>query len=179
MKFTIFSKIFVSAALLFCTAQLMAKKVDMGYMVGEIVAAEFTAANVEILGRELSLYPNNFASPRYVIVTMRLQPSRSVNPVDYTLNINNQTAPCLAVAENDGSFVCGVDTLSSADFKQCYRMVFVFDGKKLPGPGNGKTMRANFKSNVSGRSSLTFNVTDIGSQNYTPAKNIPAGGLLK
>ena len=166
------------AFMLISADRLQAKTVEMGYKTGQIIAAEMTSASMDITGREQSPCPNNFKNPRYVQVMLKMHPRRSISVVDYSLVINNVTAGCIAMASNQEPFV-SAPTVLSPDPRDVVKMLFVFDGARVKGPGANKTLRAVLKSNIRARGSLTINVTDLGSGKFTDPGKVPAAGLLK
>ncbi len=166
------------AFMLISADRLQAKTLEMGYKTGQIIAAEMTSAAVDITGREQSPYPNNFKSPRYVQIMLKMHPRRSIGVVDYALVINNVTANCIAIASNQEPFV-SAPTVLSPDPRDVVKMLFVFDGARVKGPGANKTLRAVLKSNIRARGSLTLNITDLGSGKFTEHNKVPAAGLLK
>ena len=77
--------------LIMTVGTLSAKTADMGFKIGHIAAAELTTDQVEIINREKSPYPNNYARPCYVAVVVKMAPRRSLSSLDYSLTLNNIT----------------------------------------------------------------------------------------
>ena len=176
MKMNLFCKSIFCAAALLAAFSVHAKTVNMGFQIGDVVAAEMSQFPVRIIDREHSPYPNEFRSCVYAVVVVKLLPLRSLNSEDYALKIGNVTANCMAICSNNGNFVSSSQNLYSND-NDYLRMVFVFDGSKVR--GNGKVMPAMLVSKLSGRSSLKLNITDLGKQAFSDVKKIPKTGLLK
>ncbi len=176
MKISRWIKVLSCAAVFMFAMSAMAKKVEMGFQIGEVVMAETSTAATKILDWENSPYNNNFKNPRYAVVTVKLLPMRTLNIVDYTLTLGGVTVPCAAITSNMGIFLA---TSRNMQFiaKDYGRMIFVFDGSKVR--GNGKLMPARLNSNLPGIRPISFNVTDLGNKPFTDVKKIPADGLLK
>ena len=166
----------VVAAVFMFTVSAMAKKVDLGFQVGEVVNAETSTVDTRILSWEDSPDNKNYRSKRYVVVVMKMRPMRQLNIVDYTLTLNGVTEPCAAVASNMNVFVNSSQSVQFTE-KDYARMIFVFDAARVR--GNGKIMSARLNSKVSGRRTVAFNVTDLGNKPFTDISKIPAAGLLK
>lgn len=178
MRKTFFSAVLSVIALVGLVFEAEGKTASMGYKIGDVVAAEFTSAAVDIIGRESSPYPNNYAAPRYVQVVVKMHPRRSIGTVDYSLTINNVTANCIAMASNQEPFVSSA-TVLSPEPKDAVKLIFVFDGKRVRGPGKNKVLRGVLRSNLRGRGNVSIAVTDLGNGAFTDTEKIPAAGLLK
>ena len=186
MKINFFVKICICAFILTAgSSRIMAKTVSLGFQVGDIVAAECTSAPIAVWAKEQFPYPCNFSSPRYVAIVLKMYPARTINPVDYTPKINNQTYNCIAIKsgiEQDTSFTCGSSTLSAPQLgnaqQHMFILLYIADGKKIP---SGSSIPAVFECKLANRQprQIRFNISNIGNKNFTPARNIPAAGLLK
>lgn len=166
------------ATLLFAGTELCAKTVNMGYKVGFVTAAEISSVPTEIINRENSPYNFKFAKPIFAVVVLKMEPSRSINPVDYSLVLGRTTVNCIAAALDMAPFVASPVTLSPGS-SNYVRLLFVFNGAQTKVPALNKTMRVTLKSNIPGRSSLTFNITGLGNGKFTDVTKIPAAGLIK
>lgn len=163
-------------AILITAGTLSAKTVDMGFKVGWIVAAELTTAPVEIINREKSPYPNNYAQPSYAAVVVKMAPRRSLSSLDYSLTINGITANCIAAARNQDPFVSD-PTVLYPEQNDVVRLLFVFDGRRVK--GGSQPLSATLRSNLSGRSNVAIKVTCIQNKAFTNPANIPPAGLLQ
>lgn len=178
MKQRFFPAFLLGAVIFMITGQLCAKTLSMGYLTGDVVAGELTSARYEIITPEKFPYNCNFSKPLYVLVSLKMHSRRSISVFDYKMVINRISAPCVAAMTNDGTFIFSTSPVYPED-KDIVRLLFVFDGNRVKAPGEGKILRGSLVSQLSGRSSLTLNLTDIGSKQFTPAEKIPAAGLLK
>ena len=157
---------------------LYGKTASLGYRTGMIVAAEFSSVSTEIVDTEKYPYGALPKNPRYAVVVVKLEANRSISSLDYSLVINGTTARCIAAALNMDPFVCSPATVYPAA-SDSVRLLFVFDGNRVPGPAANKTVAAKFSSNLRSHSSLNINVTGLGNGKFTDTAKIPVAGLLK
>ena len=162
----------------FSGQDLYAKTVNLGYRAGMVTAAEFSSVSTEIVDTDKYPYGTLPKNPRYAVVVVKLEANRSISSLDYSLVINGVTAKCIAAALNMDPFVCSPATVYPAA-ADSVRLLFVFDGSKVPGPAAGKTVAAKLSSNLRSRSSVNINVSGLGNGKFTDTAKIPAAGLLK
>ena len=162
-------------AIIAAASGAVAATASLGDRIGKIVAAEFTAAPVDIGDRDDSAVPVKFADERYIVVVLRLDARRSLSLVDYTLSINGASWPCVAAARNQEPFVSNPEALYSSG-SDAARLLFVVDGAQVK-PVDG-TLTATLQPKLKGRSPVTFAITDLGSRPFTDPGKIPAEGLL-
>jgi len=153
----------------------IAATASLGDRIGKIVAAEFTAAPVDIGDRDDSAVPAKFAEERYIMVALKLAPRRSLSLVDYTLSIDGVSWPCIAAARNQEPFVSNPEALYSSG-NDIARLLFVVDGAQVK-PIAG-VLAATLQPKLKGRIPVTFQITDLGSRPFTDPGKIPAEGLL-
>ena len=178
MKQHFFTAFLLGAVIFMVTGPLEAKTLNMGFLTGNVVAGELTSARQEIITPEIFPYNCNYSKPLYVLVSLKMHSRRSVSVFDYQMVINRVSAPCVAAMLNDGTFIFSTSPVYPED-KDIVRLLFIFDGNRVKAPGDGKILRGTLVSQLSGRSSLTLNLTDIGNKQFTAADKIPAAGLLK
>ena len=161
------------------TALLPAKTVSLGFQLGDVVAAEFTTAPVEIIGSETSPVVPPYRTKSYVAVVLKMQNRRTVNQLDYSLTISGVKAQCVAIASNMNSFVSEPSN-EPCDGKNYIRMLYVFDGSRVrPGATAAGTLSLNYPTTADRKNSVTFQITNIGNKPFTDVAKIPASGLLK
>ena len=166
-------------ALFFFTGNdLYGKTVNLGYRIGFVTAAEFSSVSTEIVNVEKYPFGAIPKKPRYAVVVIKMEPNRSISSLDYSLVINGVTAKCISAALNMNPFVCSPDTLYP-DKTDSVRLLFVFDGSKVPGPAANKTVAARLTTTLRGRSSVSINVLGLGNGKFTDTAKIPVAGLLK
>ena len=165
------------AATLFTASQLWAKTADLGFRIGKAVAAEISTLPVEIIGKEQFPYPVP-AKAAYAVAVLKLTQNRSLSSLDYSLVVNGQTVPCIAIVCNMAAFVCNPETTYPSE-KDYARLLFLIDTAKVRLPAAGKTIRCTLKSNLRGRSSVTLNFVNLGNKPFTDCTKIPAAGILK
>ena len=180
MKIYGFMKFFCSAVVLFSlTSSANAKTVSLGFNMGDVVAAEFTSAAQELPGKENSPIIPAYRNMRYAVVVLKMQNGRTVNQFDYSLTINGVKAACVAVSSNMASFICEPHN-ALADGKGYIRMLYIFDGARVrPGATVAGTLTLNYAATADRLRSVRFNITNIGSKEFTNVNQIPAAGLLK
>ena len=166
------------ALFFFAGNELYGKTVNLGYRIGIVTAAEISSVSTEIVDTEKYPFGAIPKKPRYAVVVVKMEPNRSISSLDYSLVINGVTAKCIAAALNMDPFVCSPATLYP-DKADSVRLLFVFDGSKVPGPAANKTVAARLSSNLRGRSSVSINVLGLGNGKFTDTAKIPAAGLLK
>ncbi|MBE6369053.1 MAG: hypothetical protein E7056_02700 [Lentisphaerae bacterium] len=177
MRSTFLIRLACCAAAVLLGKELSAKTLELGFQTGEVLAAEITGAAQEIINLEGSPYKCSFDKKIYVQVVIKMFPGRSISPLDYTLNINGNTANCLAAVCDDEVFVCNPSE-RYPEKDSLVRLLFVFDGNRVTtGSGSQKT-RAVLKSALRNRRAVSFELKNLGSRKFTPVKDIPAGGTF-
>ena len=175
---------FRTLKLVFCALLLAlafaapAKSVELGFRIGKVVAAEITAQPQEIINIESYPYPYKFNKTLYAAVTLKMEPNRSLSPLDYTLTIGSASGICISVGNNMDSFFCSPTVIYPAS-KDYARVLFLFDAAKVKLPAVGKTVTAALRTRLKGRGNVSFAMVNLGVKPFSDCKTIPANGALK
>ena len=165
------------ATTLMAANTVSAKTADLGFRIGQVMAAEIGSAPQEIIN--IDRYPYPLPAKRvFAVVVVKMTPNRSLSSLDYSLTVNGITAPCLSLVSNMASFVCDPDVTFPAE-KDYIRLLFVLDANRVKVPAAGKTIRGTLKSNLRGRSSVVLNILSVGNKPFSDCTKIPAAGALK
>ena len=185
MKISFLAKFFILVMFISISWNTSAQTIELSAFTGHAVAAEITTAPVEIINGDQSPFLPACKSPAYAVVVVKMHRNRSISMLDYSLTINNITAPCITAVYNMDSFVVNTPhspndarTITLYPSETDYvRLLFVFDSSKIN--LNSSVVPAQFKSNLSGRKTLSIKLSNLGGSNFTDVKNIPANGMLK
>ena len=164
--------ILLIVAVLFSTFSLCAEV--RHYRSGDILAAEISKANVNIVNFSALAFPNMPQNKAYAVISVKLDSARELSIFDYSLEIKGQTWACVALYRNSRYEYTSVDIHGNG----VMQMLFVIDGTSLPASG---TVDATLKSNLSDARFYYDAVIPckiIGSKMPTAPAAIPAAGMF-
>lgn len=110
----------------------------------------------------------------YALLTVRMDPGRSLGMYDYSLVTTKNNFPCVALMDTDGSFDGGKWEIKKTKPSRKYTMLF-----KIQMPPRGKpkfNLRFNLLKNKWNDIPLPF--VNVKNKPFTPVKDIPATGML-
>ena len=140
---------------------------------GEVLAAELSSRKPSVANLPAAETAQTTA---YALVTVRLQPGRTISIEDYSLSALGGMYRCVAVREENGPFDAAKWHWDTASPKKKYGMLFAL---QIPAGQNYRGARFGLVCNAPGkwpRTELVF--TDRGSNAFTAAGSIPANGAF-
>ena len=166
-----FGKIVLPVAALLAASSLNAETVI--FRSGEVLAAELSGRKPTVanLPQQETAQATVFA-----LVTVRLQPGRSISTEDYSLSALGETYRCIAVRENNGPFNAANWHRTGATPQKKYGMLFAL---QIPAGQNYRDIRFGLICNAPGkwtRTDLLF--SDRGDRPFTAAGEIPDDGAF-
>ena len=166
-----FGKFVLPVAVLLTALSLSAETVI--FRGGEVLAAELSTQKPQIANLPAA---ETAQATVYALVTVRLQPGRTISTEDYSLSALGGTYRCLAVREDNGRFDAAKWHWDTASPQKKYGMIFAL---QIPAGQNYRDVRFGLVCNAPGkwtRTDLVF--TDRGSGAFTSAGSIPARGTF-
>ena len=166
-----FGKFVLPVAVLLTALSLSAETVI--FRGGEVLAAELSIRKPQVAN-----LPAEETAPAtvYALVTVKLQPGRTISTEDYSLSALGGTYRCLAIRENNGAFDAAKWHWAGASPQKKYGMLFAL---QLPAGQNFRDVRFGLVCNAPGkwtRTDLVF--TDRKSDAFTAAGSIPDKGAF-
>lgn len=166
-----FRKIVLPVAVLLAAWPLHAETVL--FRSGEVLAAELSTQKPQVANLSAA---ENVQAAVYALVTVRLQPGRTISTEDYSLSALGGTYRCIAIRENNGPFNAGRWHWDPASPQKKYGMLFAL---QIPSGQNYRDVRFALVCNAPGKwtqTELTF--ADRKNAGFTAAGNIPDGGAF-
>ena len=166
-----FGKFVLPVAVLLTALSLNAETVI--FRGGEVLAAELSTQKPQVANLPAA---ETAQATVYALVTVRLQPGRTISTEDYSLSALGGTYRCLAIREDNGRFDAAKWHWDTALPQKKYGMIFAL---QIPAGQNYRDVRFGLVCNAPGkwtRTDLVF--TDRKSDAFTAAGNIPAKGTF-
>ena len=140
---------------------------------GEVLAAELSSRKVPVANLPAE---ETAQATFYALVTVKLQPGRTISTEDYSLSALGGAYRCIAIRENNGAFDAANWHFAAVSPQKKYGLLFAL---QIPTGQNYRNMKFALVCNAPGkwtRTELVF--TDRASGGFTPAGSIPDKGTF-
>ncbi len=123
----------IFAFILLSALALGAGAETVSFRSGRILNAEISSRPITIAGFDPAMFPDLPARRAYGAVTVMLNRARGLGLGDYRLEIFGRRIPCVAIRDGNGEFDAAWKTVSPADIRKKYTLLFIIDANQLDG----------------------------------------------
>ena len=171
MRFFIFAGLFIG---LTGTGMASASK---RFRLGRVMAAEISTRAVKVNSLNKHAFAFSFSKKAYAVVTVELDPDRTLSIYDFSLSVDGKKYPSIALRAGHGEFNGAKWLIKKSSPDNMYSMLFIVNGSGL---GKTKTIEAALLYNLSdkGLKKMPLTMKYLGGKSITTTANIPENGML-
>ncbi len=140
------------------------------FRLGRILNAEITTKPQAFSELNEAAYPQKYRKKAFAAITVQLDPKRSLSKYDFVLKADGKEYPCVGVRKDNGVEKWKFE---NTDPQSLYTMYFMVEGA-----GSPTDFDLVYKLATRGPQKVSLSFKNIGSREFTPAKQVPRQGML-
>lgn len=148
------------------------------FRLGRILSAEVGLQTVSVVALDKDAFKFPYQKKAYAIVTVKLDPGRSLSTYDFSLIHSGKKYPCIAIRAGHDDFNGEKWLIRKASPEDMYSMLFVVDASAF---GNdAKTINMTLQHNLSakGQKRVSLSFKFLGNNSFISVTDIPDKGCL-
>jgi hypothetical protein len=175
MKFSL--KILILLIVIAMACPAFAEK-SARFRLGKILAAEITRNNVRVNNLNKHAFTFDFRQKAFAVVTVKLDPGRSLSIYDFSLKLLGRKYACVALRAGHADFNGGTRVIKKSSPDDLYSMLFIVNAAPLG--SEERILEGTLLYNLSKKGVYEFTVPFkyLGYSSLTSTTNIPASGML-
>ncbi|MFA7231504.1 MAG: hypothetical protein WC071_09565 [Victivallaceae bacterium] len=148
------------------------------FRLGRILSAEVGLQTVNVADLDKYAFKFPYRNKAYAIVTVKLDPGRSLSTYDFSLVYSGKKYPCIAIRAGQDDFNGDKWLIRKASPEDMYSMLFVVDASAFADDVKTITMTLMYNLSAQGQKRISLPFKFLGNSSFISVTDIPDKGCL-